>query len=139
MSNDDKAARLIAMTERLTEALNTDMAALERGRPREMRTIEPDMQQLAAILGRESAAFTLAMTKTIAAATRARLIDATKRFKDTLGRQTRMVARIKTISEGMIHAIAEDVARRKSAVKPYGRAVAARPRSPGAMVYNGLA
>jgi hypothetical protein len=133
-----KADRLIAMTERLTDALKADIVALERGRPREMRSIEPDMLQLAAMFGRESAAFTLAMTKSIPAATRSRLIDTTRRFKDTLGRQTRMVARIKTISEGMIHAIAEDVARRKSAAKPYAR-VATQPRSPGAMVYNKLA
>jgi hypothetical protein len=126
------------MTERLTEALKADIAALERGRPREMRTIEPDMLQLAALFGRESAAFTIAMTKSIPAATRSKLIEATKRFKDTLARQTRTVSRIKTISEGMIHAIAEDVARKKSAAKPYAP-VATKPRSPGAMVYNGLA
>ncbi len=138
MSNDDRAARLIAMTERLTKALKADIAALERGRPREMRSIEPDMQKLAAIFGRESAAFTLAMSKTIPAATRARLMDTTKRFKDTLGRQTRMVTRIKTVSEGMIRAIADDVARRKNAARPYAR-IATRPRSPGAMVYNSVA
>ena len=138
MSNDDKAHRLIAMTERLTEALKADIAALERGRPREMRSIEPDMQKLAAIFGRESQGFTVAMTKSVPAATRDRLIATTKRFKETLALQTRTVARIKTVSEGMIRAIAEDVARRKNAVRPYARTIA-RPRAPGAMVYNGLA
>jgi hypothetical protein len=133
-----KADRLIAMTERLTDALKADMIALERGRPREMRTIEPDMQQLAAIFGRESAAFTVAMTKSIPAATRTKLIETTRRFKDTLTKQTRMVSRIRTISEGMIHAIAEDVARKKNAAKPYARMMV-KPRSPGAMVYNKLA
>jgi hypothetical protein len=138
LSNDAKAGRLIAMAERLTDALKADIAALERGRPREMRSIETDMQQLAALFSRESAAFNIAMTKSIPAATRGRLIESTKRFKDTLAAQTRLVSRIKTISEGMIHAIAEDVARRKSAVKPYAPNIV-RPRSPGAMVYNGLA
>lgn len=138
MSNDAKAARLITMTERLTDALRADIAALERGRPREMRSIEPGMMQLAALFGRESAAFNIAMTKSIPAATRAQLIESTKRFKETLAAQTRLVSRIKTISEGMIHAIAEDVARKKSAAKPYAPNTA-KPRSPGAMVYNGLA
>jgi hypothetical protein len=133
-----KADRLIAITERLTDALAADIAALERGRPREMRTIELDMQQLAMLFGRESAAFTIAMTKTIPAATRSKMIEATRRFKETLERQTRIVLRIKTISEGMIHAIAEDVARKKTAAKPYAPK-AIKPRSTGAMVYNGLA
>jgi hypothetical protein len=134
----DKADRLIAMTERLTDALKADIAALERGRPRDMRSIAPDMQQLAAIFGRESAAFTIAMTKSVPAATRARLIDTTKRFKETLERQERMLKCVKTVSEGMIHAIAEDVARRKNAAKPYGRNIA-QPRATGSMVYNRLA
>lgn len=134
----DKADRLIAMTERLTDALKSDIVALENGRPRDMRSIAPDMQQLAAMFSRESAAFTIAMTKSIPAATRSRLIDVTKEFKETLKLQTRMIVRIKTVSEGMIHAIAEDVARRKNAVKPYGRTIA-QPRAPGSMVYNRLA
>ncbi|HEY1837280.1 MAG: hypothetical protein WBQ17_04845 [Rhizomicrobium sp.] len=138
MSNDAKAGRLIAMAERLTDALKADIAALERGRPREMRSIETDMLQLAALFGRESAAFTVAMSKTIPAATRGTLIEVTKHFKDALAAQTRLVMRTKTISEGMIHAIAEDVARKRSAAKPYAPTIG-RPRSPGAMVYNRLA
>jgi hypothetical protein len=133
-----KADRLIAMADRLSDALNADIAALDRGRPREMRSIEPDILHLAALFSRESAAFNIAMSKSIPAATRSRLIESTKRFKDALTRQKRTVTRIKAISEGMIHAIAEDVARRKSAAKPYAPIVA-KPRSPGAMVYNGLA
>jgi hypothetical protein len=134
----DKADRLIAMTERLTDALKADISALEGGRPRDMRTITPDMQQLAAVFGRESAAFTIAMTKSIPAATRTKLIETTKAFKETLKLQTRMITRIKTVSEGMIHAIAEDVARQKNAAKPYARNVA-QPRATGSMVYNKLA
>jgi hypothetical protein len=133
-----KADRLIVMADRLSDALNADIAALNRGRPREMRSIEPDILHLAALFSRESAAFTIAMSKSIPAATRGKLIEATKRFKDTLVKQTRTVSRIKTISEGMIHAIAEDVARKKNAAKPYAPVIA-KPRSPGAMVYNGLA
>lgn len=134
----DKADRLIAMTERLTDALKADIAALERGCPREMRSIASDMQQLAALFGRESAAFTIAMTKSIPAATRTKLIETTKQFKETLALQTRMVMRIRTVSEGIIHAVAEDVARSKNAAKPYARNIS-QPRATGAMVYNGLA
>ncbi len=51
-----KIERLIAMAERLIEALEADMAALERGKPQEMRTIDPEIQKLSAIYGREAAA-----------------------------------------------------------------------------------
>jgi hypothetical protein len=132
------ADRLIAITERLTEALKADIAALERGRPREMRSIEPDVQQLALLFGRETQSFNATAAKNTPADKRTKLIDATNRFKETMALQMRMVLRAKTISEGMIHAIAEDVARKRSAAKPYAP-MAAKPRAPGAMVYSGVA
>jgi capsid protein len=130
--------RLIALTERLTLALKADIAALERGRPREMRTIAPENQQLTALFIREAAAFNAQAAKAAPADKRARLVAATRQFKDVLALQTRMVRRMRTVSEGMIRAIAEDVARKRNAAKPYAP-MAARPRAPGAMVYNGLA
>lgn len=130
--------RLIALAERLTRALEDDIAALERGRPREMRTIEPEIQQLAALFARESAAVNVAAVKSLPADKRSKLTDTTRRFQEALSRQTRMIKRMKSVSEGMIHAIAEDVARKKTAMRPYAP-TAFRPRSPGAMVYNAIA
>jgi hypothetical protein len=74
-----KIERVLALTERLTEALKADIKALEQGRPREMRTIEPETQQLAALYGREANAINAATVKTLPAQTRAKLADATRR------------------------------------------------------------
>jgi hypothetical protein len=131
----NKTDNLIAITERLTDALQADIAALEDGRPRDMRSIVPEMQQLAALFARETAAYSAQGANE---ASRAKLADAARRFKETLTLQMRMVSRIKTISEGMIHAIAEDVARMENAARPYAP-MAPKPRSPGAMVYNSVA
>ena len=137
-TNNAKADRLITITERLTQALQADIAALERGRPREMRSIEPQMQQLAALFARETAAFNHAAMKALPRERHTKLTAAARQFKETLALQIRMVTRVRTISEGMIHAIAEDVARKRNAAKPYAP-VMGKPRSPGALVYNGLA
>jgi len=47
MTDPRKIERLLVLTERLMKALNEDIAALERGRPREMRSHKPEVQQLA--------------------------------------------------------------------------------------------
>jgi len=133
-----KIERVLALTERLTEALKGDIAALEKGRPREMRTIEPETQQLAAIYGREAASIPAATIKTLPAPTRARLADATTRFQDALRLQSRLLTRMKNASEGIVRAIAVDVERKRNATRPYGRTPASTPRPASALLYNGV-
>ncbi len=50
-----KIERLIALTERLTDTILADIAALEKGRASEMRVTAPDMQQLTLLYNREAA------------------------------------------------------------------------------------
>jgi len=130
--------RLIALTERLTVALEADIAALERGRAREMRSIEPDIQQLTAFYGREAAAVGPAMAKAALPATRARLAQVTKRFRETLALHARILARVRNASEGLIRAVAQDVEKRRQATRPYARTPAPVTRSTGAMIYNSV-
>lgn len=134
-----KVERVIALTLRLTEALKADIAALERGRPREMRTIEPDAQQLCALYGREATQINAAVVKSLAPATRARLSEATKRFRETLSYQSRLITRMKNASEGLVRAIAMDVEKKRNATRPYGRTPAApAPRPAKAILYNSV-
>jgi hypothetical protein len=133
-----KIERVIALTERLTEALKADIVALEQGRPREMRTIEPETQQIAALYGREAGSINAASIKTLPAQTRAKLAEATKRFQEVLTLQSRLITRMKNASEGIVRAIATDVERKRNANRPYGRTPAAVPRPASALLYNGL-
>ena len=131
--------RVIALTERLTEALKADIKALEQGRPREMRTIEPETQQLAALYGREANSINAATIKTLSAPVRARLTEATARFQEALKLQQRLITRMKNASEGIVRAIATDVERKRNATRPYGRTPMPASRPASALLYNSVA
>jgi hypothetical protein len=135
----EKIERVVLLAERLIAALEADIAALERGKPREMKTIEPEIQRLSALYAREAAALTAAVTKAAPADARDRLAQTTARFRDVLARQLRILTRMRNTSEGMIHAIAKEVERRRTVVRPYGRTPVAKPRPTGAMLYNATA
>jgi DNA anti-recombination protein RmuC len=133
-----KVERLIVLTERLTEALVADIAALEKGRAREMRSIAPDMQQLTQLYNREAGSLDAATAKAAPAALHTRLTQATKHFRETLALHARILARMRNASEGLIRAIAQDVEKKRSAARPYARVAPVAPRSTGAMLYNSV-
>jgi hypothetical protein len=130
--------RLIALTERLNDALTADIAALESGRPKDMRSIAPDVQQMTALYGREAAGLDPASARTAQPALRDKLFQATKRFHQILARHTRLLTRMRNASEGLIHAIANDVEKKRNAARPYARMAPPMARSTGAMIYNSV-
>jgi hypothetical protein len=138
MSTDARIERVVTLTERLTEALEADIAALERARPAEMRIISPEMQQLAALYARESATLRPQLVKTAAHPLHQKLVAATDRFRTTLASHGRLLARLRRATEGMIRAVAEEVERKRSVSRPYAPNLAAT-RPPGALLYNGVA
>jgi hypothetical protein len=141
MSDPRKIERLMALTARLTEALTADIAALERGRPREMRSPSAEVQQLTALYAREAASFAPSAVQTLPKEARDQLTSATAAFRDVLARHGRILTRVRSTTEGMIRAIADDVARRKNAQRPYSPATTAAPAKPGgagAMIFNNV-
>lgn len=133
-----KIERLIAMAERLIDALEADIAALDRGKPNEMRTTDPEIQKLSAMYGREAAGLNASAAKSAPGELRARLTTITKRFSETLARHTRHLTRVKNASEGMIRAIAEEVDKKRASARPYARTPAQTPRPVSAMIYNNV-
>jgi len=133
-----KVEKLLALTERLIEALHDDIAALERGRPREMRSHTAEVQQLLALYTREANALGMAAIKTLPKAAHDRLTEATARFRETLAVHNRVLTRVKACTEGMIKAIAEDVAKKRAQQRPYTPPVNVPPPTPGAIVYNNV-
>ena len=136
--NDTKIERVISLAERLIEALKADISALEQGRPREMRSTDPEIQQLSAIYGREAAALNASAVKSAPAPLRSKLADVTKRFHEILVLHARMITRVKNASEGMIRAIAEEVDRRRIAARPYAAKPNYAARPAAAMIYNSV-
>jgi len=138
MTDPRKIERLLVLTERLMKALNEDIAALERGRPREMRSHKPEVQQLTALYTREAQALSNAAMKALPKEAHDRLVEATARFREVLALHNRVLTRVRNCTEGMIHAIAEDVAKKRHALKPYAPPTNTKPRAPGAIVYNNV-
>jgi len=138
MTDPRKIEKLLALTARLTEALNDDIAALERGRPREMRSHKPEVQQLLALYSREVQGLSAAMAKALPKEAQDRLRDATGKFRETLALHNRVLTRVKNCTEGMVRAIADDVAKKRAQQRPYSPPVNSPPRTPGAIVYNNV-
>lgn len=133
---EERAERVLALTKRLADALQGDLEALERGRPAEMRSILPEIQQSLSQYAREAAAVK-AQVKMLPPGTRAKLSDATKKLHEALARHERRLTCLRNASEGMIRAIVDDVERKRRVTRTYGPR--AGVRAPGAMLYNGVA
>jgi galactokinase len=133
-----KLERMLAMSERLSAAITADIAALESGRPRDMKTIQPETQKLSALYERELSGFSPSEAAAVPAELRAKCASSAKRLNECLQRQQRLLKRMKIISEGMVRAVAEEMQRQQTVVRPYSAKPAARPRSGGPMVYNSV-
>lgn len=133
----EKIERVIMIAERLIAALEADIAALESGTPQKMKTIDPEIQKLSMLYAREAAGVA-GVAKAAPDELRNKLAATTARFRDALKLQARMLTRVRNASEGMIHAVAQEVERRRTMIRPYGRPANAvtAPRSQGAMIFN---
>ena len=136
MQDQPRIERLIAMAERLTEALECDIAVLKSGNPAALRTKDPEIQKLTLLYGREAQGFDPRLAQNAPAPLRARFLAITGRFRDVLRLHARMLTRVKNASEGMIKAIAEEVNRMNAPLRTYGPRPGAAPKSAGAMVFN---
>ena len=128
--------RLISMAERLVVALETDIAALKAGKPREMISMTPEIQRLTALYGREAQNFDIRIAKSAPVSLRQKFIAVTTKFREVLMLHGRMLIRVKNASEGMIQAIAREVERMNQTTRTYGPRPGYAPKSSGAMVYN---
>jgi len=128
--------RMIALAERLVVALEADIAALKAGKPAEMRSIDPEIQKLSALYGREAQNFDIRIAKAAAPSLRERFLVVTAKFREVLQLHARMLARVKNASEGMIQAIAREVDRMNAPTRTYGPQSSYKAQPAGAMVFN---
>jgi hypothetical protein len=133
-----KVERLIALTDRVSDALNADVVALEQGRARELKSADPSVQQLTLLYVREAGSLSAAAAKGMPGELRQKLTQSTKRMNDLLARHQRMITRVRNASEGMIRAVAQEVERRRGFQRNYSRVPPTRPQQPGAMLYNSV-
>jgi hypothetical protein len=136
MRDEPKIERLITMAERLIVALESDIAALKAGTPSKMVSMDPEIQKLSVIYGREAQGFDIRIAKAAPLALRTRFLTITAKFRDVLKLHARMLTRVKTASEGMIQAIAREVERMNAPTRAYGPRPGMAPKPSGAMVFN---
>jgi len=136
MNDEPRIERLIALAERLIVALEGDITALKAGNPAAMPSMNPEVQKLSVLYGREAQNFDIRLAKSARQELCVRFLAITAKFRDVLKLHARMLTRVKNASEGMIQAIAREVERANAPMRTYGPRPGLPPKSPGAMVFN---
>lgn len=127
-SPTDRVEQLVALTERLTDLVAREAAAFEARRPQDAAGFVDETARLANIYRHESARIR-ANPDLVAGAPadhRRRLMRATEAFDAVLARQGRAIEAAKTVTEGLVRAIADEVASQRQQTSSYG---------PGAMTH----
>jgi len=137
----EKFERLIVLAERLTQAIAADIEALKAGKPQAMRSLDPEVQKLLVLYGREVQGVDPGRTKTVSAEMRKRLERVTAGFRDALQMQQRLLTRMRNASEGIVKAVADEVQRQRAPTITYAPAkTRGGYRQVGVpMIYNGVA
>ncbi len=136
MSDPDRMERLISLAERLVAVLESDIAALKSGNPAALKSADPDVQKLTAQYGMEAQNFDIRIARAAPVSLRTRFMAITAKFREVLQLHTRLLARVKNASEGMVKAIAEEVNRMNAPTRTYGPRPGYGAQSAGAMVFN---
>jgi hypothetical protein len=128
---DSRVDELIALTERLTALIAEQAQAFEDRRPQDAARSMEETTRLANIYRREAQNLR-AQPGLIAGAPKAdrqRLVRATEAFDAVIARQGRSLHAAKTISEGLVHAIANEIANQRGANAGYGPAGVKQPNT----------
>ena len=130
--------QLIALTERITARMAADAADFEARRPLAAAERIGATAELANLYRHESARVK-AEPELIAGASevsRRKLKQASEAFEAVLARHARALEAAKTVTEGIVRAIAEEVARTRSAGTGYGPGAQTRPGQATAITLN---
>jgi hypothetical protein len=117
-----RVEQLIVLTERLTHYLTAELKAFEARRPQDAAANSAETQRLANLYRYESARIRADPTLIAGAPVglRRRLMEATKLFDAVLARHGRALYAAKTITEGLVRALAEEVAVQRRRISSYG-------------------
>jgi hypothetical protein len=114
--------RLVELTERLTARLEAETRAFAAHRPADVATSLAETQELANLYRRESAQLKSnpGLLSAAPASERLVLIKATEAFENVLAVHARTVEAARTISEGLVRTIAQEVAGARAKGTGYG-------------------
>jgi hypothetical protein len=134
----ERMEQLVALTERLTALIAEQLRAFEAHRPQDAAINAEETAKLANLYRHESLRVKgdPALLEGAPTHLKEKLIAATRAFDAVLARHGRAVEAAKTITEGLIRAIAEEVSTQRGAVASYGPKAMQAPRSATAVALN---
>ena len=118
----DRVEQLTILTERLTELIAAQAQAFEQHRPQEAAALLEETSRLANLYRHESSRVRAepSLVESAPANARAALVRATEAFDAVLARQGRALEAARTVTEGLVKCIAEEVASQRSQTSVYG-------------------
>lgn len=121
-NSTDRVDQLIALTERLTALVAREAQAFENRRPQDIAPFVDETAKLANIYRHESSRIRANpdLLAGVAVEQRMQLVRATEAFDAVLARQGRAIAAAKTVTEGLVRAIADEVAGQRRQMSSYG-------------------
>jgi hypothetical protein len=130
----DRVEQLTILTERLTALITLECQAYEGRRPQDAAPHAEEMQRLANIYRHESARVRGDPSLVFGAPAdqRQKLVRATEAFDAVLARHGRAIHAAKTVTEGLVRAIAEEVASQRERTSGYGPGAALNSSSAAA-------
>jgi hypothetical protein len=128
---------LLTMSTRLGDAIALDIAALEKGEFADLKTTDPEIERLCAIYGHEVKALKAdGGIKGAPPELTAKLRESGARLNGLLARHERLVLAMRQASEGLVHAVAQEVKKSRESTAPYQPASKVKRSSGDAIVYN---
>jgi len=121
-TGDATLEAIVQLTEKLTGLLAEQARAFENHRPQDAAAGLPEVSRLTNVY-RTASAHVRSQPKLVDAAPpelRRRLLRATEAFEAVLERQGRALAATKTVTEGLVKAIAEEIATKRGVGQAYG-------------------
>lgn len=136
--NHPRIEALIALTERLTAAIAEQATAFEAHRPQDAAVQMDEVTRMANLYRRESAELRLTpgLVQSAPLAQRQRLTQGIEAFDAVLARHGRALGAAKTVTEGLVRAVAEEVASHRITGSGYGPGAVAKPAGATALTLN---
>lgn len=120
--SSDLLSSLVALTERLTALITRENTLLRRREPRQLSNFHDEKTRLTDLYTREMATLRRndAVLKDARPEDVASLKKVTASFRKALADHNTIVGALKSVTEGMIQAIADEVTKRNNPVQGYG-------------------
>lgn len=136
-----RVRQLVDLTQRLTDRLTVETRALEDSRPQDIASGLTETQDMANIYRRDSAHVKAnpALLKDAPLEDRKALLEATEIFNTVLAAHAQAVEAARTISEGLVRAIAHEVTAARTPAAAYAADGRAAQGDGRAVAFNRLA